>query len=522
MTTNEKRSRLAVLVFSIAVFLIYLFPNSHGAVNTHILSITSQDESFQYPFLIHMLLPGETLFDTFKNIVSYHHYIYGYPFYLASWLVSLPLLFLFGNDLASHTGLHLLVLRQMISVLPMIISMVILVYQHTGFRSWKRSLGLLVFLSLIPGIVRQSINWWHPDALAILFAVLTIRFLVKDRFHYGRDFYLAALFCGLSTGTKLIGVFFFLVIAGYLITGYIKKVLSIQRMLVRSCLFIIIFFSSVLLSNPLLLVQQTRQDIIQTHLDHNQAFREGWQTSAEYETGPLSWLPVLGKWYGGPVCMLIGLAACLYGTTTKRNPFLNWVILGWVVPLTIYLFFLISVRPDHYWLPVVLPLYSSIMTFLEPKPIPMVVDNKNQTRSQLSKILGLLFVVFLVIQAGSFLGFDLRLFNDALAQEAILTACDSNPSNGMDNHPFLLETGRWYLLQSFDTRSHPQRYKFQIVQGDNLTKVRALPEAGQLAFACVDRQRAELRAKREARDIKLANPSAIVIGLDGMELPVNP
>jgi hypothetical protein len=522
MTSKVKRIRLAILFFSIGIFLLYLFPNSHGAADTHILSLTSQDESFQYPFLLHMLTMGETPFETLKNIVSYHHYIYGYPFYLASWLVSLPLLIIYGSSLGSHAGPHLLVLRQLISVLPMITSIFILVHLQTGFRSWRRSLGLFIFLSLIPGVVRQSINWWHPDALAILFAVLTIHFLMRDRFRFGRDLNLAALFCGLSTGTKLIGVFFVFVIAGYLIAGYWRKILSLQSMFSRGFLFIAIFLATAILSNPLLLITSSRQDIIQTHIDHNLAFREGWQATAEYQTGPLSWLPVLGRWYGGLFCFILAFAINTYWIVTGRNRLLNTIIIGWTIPFFIYLFFIISVRPDHYWLPIILPLYSSILTSTETQLDHSHPDTGIIGEKKITQIFSFLLSVFLIIQTGFFLKTDSRLITDAITQDAVLTACDSNPSNGTDGTPFRLENGRWYLIRSFDILSDPRRYEFKIVEGNNLNQVQAFPQAGQLAFACVDEQRAELRAIREARDTKLTNPSALVIGPDANEVPRNP
>lgn len=179
-------------------------------------------------------------------------------------------------------------------------------------------------------------------------------------------------------------------------------------------------------------------------------------------------------------------------------------------------------RPDHYWLPIILPLYSSILTSTETQPDQRHPATRIFGEKKITQIFNFLLAVFLILQSGLFLKTDSRLFTDAITQDAILTACDSNPSNETDNTPFRLEKGRWYLIRSFDNISDPRRFEFKIVEGDNQTQVQAFPQAGQLAFACVDEQRAELRAIREARDTKLTNPSAVVIGLDGNEVPRNP
>jgi hypothetical protein len=36
----------------------------------------------------------------------------------------------------------------------------------------------------------------------------------------------------------------------------------------------------------------------------------------------------------------------------------NLVILTWALPYSVYLLYFVAVKPDHYWLPVMLPLFS--------------------------------------------------------------------------------------------------------------------------------------------------------------------
>src|SRR5262249_9618114 len=56
-----------------------------------------------------------------------------------------------------------------------------------------------------------------------LFVVSTILALARDNLRFGRWFYLAAAFCGLATGTKMIGLWFFLCVALYLFLGWLHR-----------------------------------------------------------------------------------------------------------------------------------------------------------------------------------------------------------------------------------------------------------------------------------------------------------
>ena len=93
-------------------FILFAIPNAQGAEDEYMLSVLSQDESFQYPFLVGVLTPGDTLLESIKNFVSYHHYIYGYPFYIISSLAVLPSRLIYGADFGSHVQLNLFLLRQ--------------------------------------------------------------------------------------------------------------------------------------------------------------------------------------------------------------------------------------------------------------------------------------------------------------------------------------------------------------------------------------------------------------------------
>ena len=161
------------------------------------ISVFEHDEYAQYPYVIHMLTPGETFYQSVRNFVVYLHYYYGYPFYFFSALSLLPVKWIFGSDWALQTPLIMLVLRQMINVLPILLSIYLLVWLQTRFKSRLRSILLFLLLISLAAVFANNL-WWHPDSLLTFFSVLTIFFLVKDEFHFGKYFYLSAVSCGLA------------------------------------------------------------------------------------------------------------------------------------------------------------------------------------------------------------------------------------------------------------------------------------------------------------------------------------
>ena len=219
-----------------------------------------------YPNVLQILTPGETFNDTRANLFLYEDYHYGYPFYALSALVLLPVRLIYGSDMSQHMQLNLTILREMISLLPMILAAGVLVYLQTRFKSTAKSVALFLFLLTVRGVVRNHIWWWHPDALAVLFVVLTLFCLDRDRLRFGRYFYFAAFFCGLSIAIKLLGFFFFLTIGVYILAGLLSKQIKPGRAAFVSALFVLVMASVTVFSNPFVFSkdQRARLVLIQT------------------------------------------------------------------------------------------------------------------------------------------------------------------------------------------------------------------------------------------------------------------
>jgi hypothetical protein len=320
------------------------------------VSVFEPDEFVQYRPTLRMLTPGNTLKQTIREFIAYKHYFYGYPFFLYSAIVGLlPLKVTIG---LGGIQWNYLVLRQMVSVLPMILAILLLVYLQTRNKSFIHSIPLLLFLLFIPAVVKNN-TWWHPDSLVILFIALTFAFLDWDDFKFGKYFYLAAVSCGLAIGTKLIGLFFFLAIPFYILWGLKTGRIYARKALVSAFYFVTIMAVVFVLSNPFLLIPEERAFAFGVQKRQAQAMAFGWQVA--YEKGPLAWLPVIQEYYGALIFNLFTIFTLVLGALRGQRKLLNVLILFWFVPFSLYVLFTIVIRPSHFLLPAALPVYSSLV-----------------------------------------------------------------------------------------------------------------------------------------------------------------
>lgn len=366
MDLKQKRTILCLSLVCLIYFVALIFPNATGAKDESMLRVFSNDETITYPYVVHMLVTPKDIHEASWRLLIYGDYHYGYPFYFLSMLAVLPVKLLYGDAFTEHMQLNLLLLRQWISVLPMILAALVMVYLQTRFRSLWRSVGLLVLLLLVPGILRNNISWWHPDALAILAAVLTLFFLERDRLRLSRNFYAAAVFCGLSISIKLLGFFFVFALAGYVLLAWILKQERLGRTILKAGGFVVVMALVILLTNPFLFYPSQREKLVRIQTQKSVELANGYShdNPQNYQKGPQWWKFTLEKWYG-PVPFLLFLlgslaAGCFWGEAKTANR----LILAWVVPYSLYLLYFVAVKPDHYWLPAMVPLFSGSMNLV--------------------------------------------------------------------------------------------------------------------------------------------------------------
>jgi len=408
--SSQKNNLIILIVLSIIYFLAFIPPNISASENIEMVRVFEPDEAVPLPYVFNMIRPAETLKDTIKNFIFYKYYFYGYPYFAVSALVLLPLKAL--NELG-NTALGMLLLRQIVSILPMILSIWILVFLQTRLRGY-RAIVLMVFLFTLPAVIKNNF-WWHPDGLAILFAMLTIFFLERDQMNFGKDFYLAAVMCGYSAGIKGIGFFFFLVVLVYLISGFVSKKINAQRLILSAFGFLALMAFAYLFANPDLLFASVRKDYFKVMFDQSQLMAQGF--TVVREKGLQTILPKIIRDFGNWPILAVVFTLCIWGAVKGPRRSLNRIILTWAIPMSILVFFLIHYQ-FQYWLPVALPLFSTLALIL-----PVEDEFKMSIRQPSPKKLGrLLLLGLFIFTLGS------NLLNSAEMVIARLKRAENSPA----------------------------------------------------------------------------------------------
>ena len=287
--------------------------------------------------------------------------------------------------------LVMLILRQMISVLPMLLALLILVYLQDGFRTY-RSLVLFVFLSSVPAVVENNF-WWHPDGLATFFVIATLFLLYRDQLRFGKNFCMAAVACGLAIATKLIGLYFFLAVGLTLVLGLIQKKISVWQLIKYALFFILLMGLITLVFSPYLLSYWERSEFIMAMSTQSAAISAGW--GVIYAKGLSASWPLVQHYYGEMIFLLVCLGSVVWGIFKSSNRLLYGLILAWFIPLSVMVFFF-SYFKYQYWMPAVLPVLSCVVVLL---PKKLEFDRKQSA----AKWFQLALLAVVAIQFGLFL-----------------------------------------------------------------------------------------------------------------------
>lgn len=348
---------LILLLLGTAYFVLFWAPNSTGARDFNMTFIFEQDEPAQYPHVVRRLEPGDTLPQTIYRIFAYQHYYFGFPYYGYSALVLLPVKLFIGWE---NVALNMLLLRQFVSVLPMLAAITLLVYLQTRFQSYLKSISLFLILLAVPGVVFNNM-WIHPDSLTFLFIVLTFFFLDRDDLRFEKNFYLAALACGFAVATKLIGLFFFLAIPFYIFLGWRQGRIDLRKALIVATSFVVIMFLTFVLANPFFFWESEREFALKTQTRLQDSIKSGFIVT--YYNSPLAWLRVFKDWYGLQIFILFALVSTVIGAFKGERRLLNQLILFWSLPFMAYISFALVIRAKHFPLPILLPLFSSLPAY---------------------------------------------------------------------------------------------------------------------------------------------------------------
>jgi hypothetical protein len=361
MEKKQKRILWTLAALGLLYFALFWLPNASTLGSDNPIVYLDRDEYVTYPIVERMLAFEGDIHNIWGSLIVYGDYHYGYPFYFFSMLVLLPLRLIQGSAFFEHIPTNILLLRQFINVLPMTLSAGFLAFIHSHFRSWWKSLLIFALVLSVPAVVRNNLHWWHPDALMLLFIVLTFYFLERDDFRLGKHFYLAAATCGMAAAIKLMGFFFFLAIPLYLFLAWRKSHFALKKLAAAAALFVLVMAAVIVLSNPFLFYQAPRQEMLAIQSFKTEELSGGYthDNSPYYAKGPQYWRWTLKVSYGRPQMMLAFAGLLLAGCVFGRRRSLNALIAAWSLPLAIYLLWFVAPKPDHYLLPLLIPLFSA-------------------------------------------------------------------------------------------------------------------------------------------------------------------
>jgi hypothetical protein len=454
---SRVQKRIFVLLVTIAglTFIVLAIPNSVGSENLAMIRMFEPDEAAILPTVLKMVASSDSLNQTLRNFVFYQYYFYGFPFFSFSAISILPLKLL-GN-LGNYAQV-MLVLRQVVGVLPMLIALLLLVYMQDEFRTY-RSIVIFIFLLSIPAVLANNF-WWHTDSLVFLMVVLIIYFLKRDNLRFGRDFLIAAALTGCATATKLIGLFFFLTIGVLLILGFVQKTASFKKLLKAALSFIGIMVLAYLVSNPFLISYWARQEYQMIFNKQMALLSEGY--GIVYQKGLSGTWPLIHQYYGGCVFILTALAVVIWRIVKKPNKLLHTIILTWFIPLSIYVIWFSHFK-YQYWLPVALPLFSSMAVIL-PEKIDLKTCQKPTSKNILAVLASIVLVAQLVMNISADIpAFQTRsqrtennpeiAFNDE-SMTALVDLADTPLKVYFDYRLYVPEREPWTLETSYDLLSY--------------------------------------------------------------------
>ncbi|MBQ6517667.1 MAG: hypothetical protein IJI14_03050 [Anaerolineaceae bacterium] len=361
----QKKSLLILFVISLVYILVLMPSNINGTRDQEDFQAYGGDEVVIYPILQAVSDPG----DSYSQWL-YHHYIhedyhYGYPFYAVSYAVLLPFRVILGPDFMQRVDLTVPVLRVMVSVVPLMLGCLILVFLTTRFEHPLLSSAVYIFLLTAPGSLQNNQGFWHPDGLNFFFVCAALYFLQRDRLRFGRNFYLCAFFVGLSAAIRLFGFFFFLAVFVCLLCGVLRKQLTLKKAIVKGLLFILVMFGTILWSSPFLFRADARQNMAAILTEKTGEMSSGYNADFndpknDYRPGWVAWYPAFEDHFTEMYCFFFLIVSLLTACFIGQEPWTFRIIFLWWIVVAVYLIWFVAVKSTQYVLPMMLPLMSCI------------------------------------------------------------------------------------------------------------------------------------------------------------------
>lgn len=347
---------LGLAIITIIVFIVFIFPNKAGSADEAMVNIFQPDEYATWTVVDRMTSPKPDRPSFLQHFFLYNFYHYGFPFFSLS---ALPVFVARWTNQIDNMPFVMASIRQFVNVLPSLIAILFLVYIQDQFRSYKSILLYLILLS-IPAVVNNNM-WWHPDGLCLLFTTLTLFFLWKDDQKFGRHFYIAAIFAGILTATKLIGVFFLVAIIPILLLQLKAKKWRFVELVGQWSLFAFIMAIAFVISNPFLLTMEGISGYVRTIYFELTGVSTGYEIV--YAKGFAPTWASLQPAYGKLPFLIAIIFSFFLGFLDKNKRNLMVILLCWFVPLTFTVLFTTHFK-YQYWLPAAIPAFSTLVMLL--------------------------------------------------------------------------------------------------------------------------------------------------------------
>ncbi len=368
LSAKQKKTLVILLILSLIYILVLMPSNRKGTRDWHDFWVYNGDEYVIYPILGNVLTKGADFSETL-----YHHYIhedyhYGYPFYAVSAFFMYPIRLALGPDFMERIDLTIPTLRVMVSVVPLMLGCLLLVYMTTRFENPLLSSAVYLFLLTAPGTLQNNQGFWHPDGLNFLFVCMALYFMQRDRLRYGRNFYLSAFFVGLSAATRLFGFFFFLAVFVYLLYGVIRKHITFRKSLWKGTAFILIMVITILWADPFLFRADARQNMAAILSEKTGEMSSGYNgdfsdPKNDYSPGWKKWYPAFEDHFTEMFCFFFLIASLVTACFIGREQWTYRLLGLWWVVVSVYLIWFVAVKSTQYLLPMMLPLMSCIFAF---------------------------------------------------------------------------------------------------------------------------------------------------------------
>ncbi|HPL82171.1 MAG TPA: glycosyltransferase family 39 protein [Anaerolineaceae bacterium] len=350
---------LTLSIITIAVFVVFIFPNKAASKDEAMVNIFQPDEYATWTVVGRMTAPKPDRPSFMQHYFLYNFYHYGFPYFSIS---SLPVFLARWTNQFDNMPFVMVSLRQFVSVLPSLIAILILVYIQDQFSSYK-SILLYILLLSFPAVVNNNM-WWHPDGLCLLFSALTLFFLWKDEQKFGKYFYIAAIFAGILTATKLIGVFFLVAIIPILLLQMKTKKWRFVEAIGQWAIFAFILAIAFVISNPFLFTFDGLTRYAFTLYNEFAEISAGY--GLVYDKGFAAAWAGIQPAYGKLPFFIALVFAFFLGFRDKNKKKLSTLILCWFLPLTFTVLFTTHFK-YQYWLPAAIPAFSMLYLLLPDK-----------------------------------------------------------------------------------------------------------------------------------------------------------